>query len=223
MITLHFLERSRAHRIIWLLEELSVEYAIEKYQRDPKTLFAPEALQKIHPLGKSPVIYDSETKITLAESGAIIEYLISRYDTGNNLTLNQSSPEYWQYIYWLHFCEGTLMTPLLFTVVFDKVKTSPMPFFARPIAKQIANKVMSSFVNPNIKRLLTYANKHLENNTWFAGEVLSGADIQMSYPLDVLAENGKLKDYPSLSAYVKHLHQLPNYQKALKLGGPVSL
>ncbi len=199
-----------------MLEELGVTYEVVHYQRNKETMLAPDELKAIHPLGKSPVITDGEQVI--AESGAIIEYLGRTYGK-DKLTPRVNSKAYQSYIYWLHFAEGSLMPPLLMNLVFEKVKTAPMPFFVRPIAKGIANKVMESFVSPNIKRHFEFIETHLSENDWFAGEKMTGADIQMSFPLEASAARGLLKKHPKTTAYVAQLQKRTAYRKALEKGG----
>ena len=140
MIVVHHLNNSRSQRVLWLLEELGVPYEIKKYQRNPKTMLAPPELLQVHPLGKSPVITDDGT--TVAESGAIIEYLLSRFSPGTQgrLAPAAGTPEGLRFTYWLHFAEGSAMPPLLLKLVFDKIENSKMPFFAKPIARAIAGK-----------------------------------------------------------------------------------
>ncbi len=218
MITLHHLNNSRSQRILWLLEELNLEYKIEFHRRDSKTYMAPDSLRSIHALGKSPVISDDATDIILAESGTIIEYLVQTY--GENLMPEQGSPAYWQYLYWLHFSEGSLMPPMVMNLVLTKMKGSPMPFFIKPIAKMIADKIIENFSGPNIKRSLDFIEKHLSANTWFCGEQLSGADIQMSFPLEASVAGGVVNtNHPNILAYVKRFQALPAYQDALAKGG----
>lgn len=218
MITLHHLNNSRSQRILWLLEELELDYEIVFYQRDKNTLLAPDSLKAIHPLGKSPVISDDATGIRLAESGAMIEYLVQTY--GKNLLPEQGSEAHWQYLYWLHFSEGSLMPPMVMNLVLTKVKTSPMPFFARPIAKAIVNKIIDGFSGPDIKLSLDFIEQHLSNNTWFCGEQLTGADMQMSFPLEANAARGVINDhYPHTLAYVKRFQARPAYQAGLSKGG----
>ena len=137
MITVHHLNNSRSQRVLWLLEELGLEYRIEAYQRDAQTMLAPASLRAVHPLGKSPVVTDDD--LTLAESGAIVETLIERHGRGR-LAPAIDSPERLRYRYWLHYAEGSAMPPLLLKLVFDKIEASKMPFFAKPIAKAIAQK-----------------------------------------------------------------------------------
>jgi len=181
------------------------------------TIRAPKSLRDVHPLGKSPVITDGD--ITVAESGAIIDYLVRTYGKAP-LKLKDDSPEFRDYTYWLHFSEGSVMPPWLIKLIFDKVKTSPMPFFIKPIAKGIADKVMKTFVGPEIKLITGYIENHLSNQEWFASEDLTGADIQMSFPLEAAVANGAIGDeYPNIVTYVKRFQARPAYQRALKKGG----
>jgi len=217
MIVVHHLNNSRSQRILWMLEELGLDYEIKHYQRDRETMLAPQSLKEIHPLGKSPVITDGD--IVVAESGAIIEYLAQTYGKGLLLP-SPESPEYRQYVYWLHFSEGSLMPPLLLKIVFDKINTSPMPFFIKPVARGISAKVMSSFVKPNIDNNFAYIDDYLSRHEWFAGGSLSGADIQMSFPLEASAARGVIGEkYPHIADYVTRFQARPAYQKALEVGG----
>jgi glutathione S-transferase len=220
MITVHHLENSRSQRVLWLLEELGLPYDIKRYQRDPKTSLAPAALRQVHPLGKSPVITDGE--VTVAESGAIVEYLVERHGKGR-LVPPPGSDERLRYTYWLHFAEGSAMPPLLMTLVFDKVKNAPMPFFIKPIARAIAGKVMDGFVTPNLKNQFDFMEAELERSTWFAGDEFTAADVQMSFPLEAAAQRAGLGDSrPKLMAFLKRIHARPAYRRALQRGGPYS-
>lgn len=217
MIIVHHLNNSRSQRILWMLEELKLDYEIKHYQRDHETMLAPQSLKDVHPLGKSPVITDGD--VVVAESGAIIEYLAQTYGKGLLIPPLESA-EYRQYIYWLHFSEGSLMPPLLLKIVFEKINTSPMPFFIKPIARGISAKVMSSFVNPNIDNNFAYIDDYLARHEWFAGNSLSGADIQMSFPLEASAARGGIGEkYPHIADYVSRFQTRPAYQKALEAGG----
>ena len=218
MITLHHLNNSRSQRIIWLLEELGVDYKIQFHQRDAVTSLAPQSLKDVHPLGKSPVITDAATGRTLAESGVIIEYLLANY--GKQFRFVEGDEQYWDYLYWLHFSEGTVMPSMVMRLVFTKMKTAPMPFFIKPIARMLADKVMDGFVTPNILSQLKFIEAHLAKNTWFCGDKLSGADFQMSFPLEASAANGMIGDaYPAIQKYVKTFQALPAYQAGLAKGG----
>ena len=217
MIIVHHLNNSRSQRILWLLEELGLEYEIKKYQRDPKTMLAPPELKAVHPLGKSPVISDGGTVV--AESGAIIEYLVERYGNGR-LVPAAGTPEKLKYTYFLHFAEGSAMSPLLMKLVFDRVENGPMPFFAKPVARAIARKVKDGFINPNIQAQLDYLEAELAARPWFAGSEFSAADIQMSFPLEAATARGGLgAQYPKLLGFVQRIHARPAYQRALTRGG----
>jgi glutathione S-transferase len=217
MIIVHHLNNSRSQRILWLLEELGLEYEIKKYQRDPKTMLAPPELRAVHPLGKSPVIQDGDTIV--AESGAIIEYLVGRYGNGR-LAPKPDTPERLRYTYFLHYAEGSAMPPLLLKLVFDRVENSPAPFFVRPIARAIANRVKDSFVLPQIRQHLAFLEGELAERDWFAGDAFSAADIQVSFPLEAAAARGGLDGkYPKLSGFLERIHARPAYRRALERGG----
>lgn len=219
MIVVHHLNNSRSQRILWLLEELGLEYEIKKYQRDPKTMLAPPALRAVHPLGKSPVIQDGDTVV--AESGAIIDYLAERYDRPDApLMPAPGTPERRQATYFLHYAEGSAMPPLLLKLVFDRVASSPAPFFVRPIARGIADKVRNTFVLPQIRQHLAFLEGELAKRTWFAGSAFSVADIQMSFPLEAAAARGGLDgQYPNLVEFLGRIHARPAYRRALERGG----
>ncbi|GAA6184520.1 MULTISPECIES: glutathione S-transferase [Alteromonadaceae] len=215
MIVLHHLNNSRSQRILWLLEELELDYQIKHYKRDANTNLAPSTLKLIHPLGKSPVITDGD--VTVAESGAIIEYLVEHY--GEHLKPKAHTEALRQYQYWLHFAEGTLMPPMVAKLVFDKVRANAKPFFIKIIANKIADKVMDGYYMPMISGNLEYVDTHLQNNLWFAGDELSGADFQMSFPLEASFSRGGGKQYPAIAAYVQKIHQREAYKRALQKGG----
>jgi glutathione S-transferase len=220
MITVHHLNNSRSQRVLWLLEELGVPYELKKYQRDAKTMLAPPELTKVHPLGKSPVVTDNG--ITVAESGAIIEYLLDSYGAGR-LVPKAGSEEARRFRYWLHFAEGSAMPPLLLKLIFDRIESGPMPFFAKPIARGIARKVKALMIEPNLKRQLDFMESELARSEWFAGNEFSAADIQMSFPVEAAAQRAGLDaSRPKLMAYLKKIHARPAYQRALERGGPYS-
>jgi glutathione S-transferase len=220
MITVHHLNNSRSQRVLWLLEELQIPYEIVRYQRDAKTMLAPPELKRVHPLGKSPVISDGTR--TVAESGAIVEYLVERHG-GGRLMPPAGSDEALRYRYWLHFAEGTAMPPLLLKLVFERIKTAPMPFFARPIARGIAGKALALMVEPNLKRHLDFMEAELGRSAWFAGDQFTAADVQMSFPVEASAQRAGLDaSRPKLWDYLKRIHARPAYQRALERGGPYS-
>jgi len=221
MIIVHHLNNSRSQRVLWLLEELGLEYEIRRYQRDPKTMLAPPSLRAVHPLGKSPIITDGA--LTLAESGAIIEYVIDRYGDGR-LAPATGTPERLRYTYWLHYAEGSAMPPLLLKLIFDRIETAPMPFFARPIARAIAGRAKSSFIEPQIALHLTYQESELARQRWFAGNEFTAADIQMSFPIEAAAaRTGLDASRPKLAAFLDRIHARPAYQRALERGGEFAL
>lgn len=220
MITVHHLNNSRSQRVLWLLEELGLPYEIQRYQRDAKTSLAPPELRQVHPLGKSPVITDGG--LTVAESGAILEYLVDTYGQGR--LKPTGAQDLLHYRYYLHFAEGSAMPPLLMKLIFNKIKRAPMPFFVKPIARGIADKVLGSFVQPNIDAQLKFLESELAARPWFAGAEMSAADVQMSFPLEAAAARGGAIDaYPKIQAFLARIHARPAYQKALERGGPYSL
>jgi glutathione S-transferase len=221
MITVHHLERSRSHRVLWLLEELGVPYQIVRYQRDPKTILAPPALREIHPLGKSPVITDDG--VTVAESGAILEYLVERHG-GGKLAPQPGTPDHLRYRYFMHYAEGSLMPPLLVKLITTRVRGAKMPFFAKPIAKKIAGTIDRGFVDPNLERHLAFLERELEGRAWFAGDELTAADIQMSYPLEAAtSRGGDAAKAPNLQRVLAAMRARPAYARAIDKGGPVML
>jgi glutathione S-transferase len=220
MIVVHHLNNSRSQRVLWLLEELGVAYEIKKYERDAKTMLAPPELQQVHPLGKSPVLTDGD--VTVAESGAIIEYLVERHGNGR-LAPAIGTPERLRWRYWMHFAEGSAMPPLLLKLIFDKVSSAPMPFFVKPVARGISKQVQSLMVTPNLTRQLDFMESELAKSEWFAGNEFSAADVQMSFPVEAAAQRAGLDaSRPKLMAWLKRIHARPAYKKALERGGPYS-
>ena len=221
MITVHHLNNSRSQRVLWLLEELGVPYEIKKYQRDARTMLAPPELTRVHPLGKSPVITDNS--VTVAESGAIMEYVVDTYGAGR-LVPPAGSEDRRRFTYWMHFAEGSAMPPLLLKLIFDRIGSGQgMPFFVKPIAKGIAAKVKSLMIEPNLKRQLDFMESELNRSEWFAGPEFSAADIQMSFPIEAAAQRAGLDaSRPKLMAYLKKIHARPAYKRALERGGPYS-
>jgi len=221
MITVHHLERSRSHRVLWLLEELGLPYELVTYQRDPKTMLAPPALQAIHPLGKSPVITDDG--VTVAESGAILEYLVARHG-GGRMAPAPGTPAELRYRYYLHYAEGSLMPPLLVKLIARKIATAKMPFFARPIAKKIAGSIEASFVDPNLSRHLAFLEAELAGRAWFTGDELTAADVQMSYPLEAaMSRGGAAARTPNLTRVLAAMRARPAYARAIERGGPIMI
>jgi len=220
MLTVHHLENSRSHRIVWLLEELGVPYEIKRYKRDPKTSLAPPELLKIHPLGKAPVI--TEDGNTIAESGAIIEYLVERHGNGA-LVPPPGTPEKMRYTYWMHFAEGTAMPPLVMKLVFNRMERAPMPFFAKPIARAISRKVKDGFIDPNLARIVKHVDAELGRDGWFAGSDFTAADIQMSFPVEAAAARAGAAALPNVKRFLDRIHERPAYQRAIEKGGKVEI
>ncbi|KAB8320895.1 glutathione S-transferase [Tolypothrix campylonemoides VB511288] len=169
MIVVHHLNNSRSQRVLWLLEELGIEYELKCYERDRETMLAPPSLRQVHPLGKSPVITDAD--LTIAESGAIIEYIVNRYGNGR-LIPPPGTPERLRYTYWLHYAEGSAMPPLVMRLIFELFGIGD-------------SKAMDAFIAPQIKLHFDYIEGELHKSTWFAGEEFTAADIQMSFPLEI--------------------------------------
>ncbi len=221
MLTVHHLENSRSQRILWLLEELEVEYRIERYGRDPETLLAPPELRQVHALGKAPVVVDGDT--TVAESGAIIEYLVQHYDEGRLLP-SAGSPERIAYTYWLHYAEGTFMPLMFLSLVLRRIENAPLPFFVRPVARGIVKKVRDSYLDANVSRNLGFMEQQLADKPWFCGQEITAADVQMSYALEAAEARTELEqDYPRLAAYLKRVRARPAYKRALDRGGHYDL
>lgn len=217
MIIVHHLNNSRSQRVLWLLEELGLPYEIVRYQRDPKTMLAPRELRAIHPLGKSPILQDGE--VTLAESGAIVEYLLERYGQGR-LKPAVGGADWLRFIYFLHYAEGSAMPPLLLKLVFVRMETAPVPFFAKPVARMLAKGAQKAFVDPQLKLHLDYLEGEIGKSEWFAGEAFTAADIQMSFPLEAAASRGGLDaSRPKLHDFLQRIHARPAYQAALAKGG----
>lgn len=220
MICVHHLEKSRSHRIIWLLELLEVAYEIQVYQRDSQTHQAPEALKKVHPLGKSPVITDGP--LTIAESGAIIDYLVSRYGNGRLQPAKDDIGEWVDYRYWLHYAEGSLMPLILMSLVFHQIPKQS-PWFVAPLAKGISSTVMRRFIRPQIAQHLDFIESHLSKRANFAGDWPSGADIQMSFPLQAIASTQSLVHYPAIATFAMRIENDPAWMRAVERVGPLTM
>ena len=217
MITVHHLNNSRSQRVLWLLEELELPYELVKYERDPETMLAPKTLEAIHPLGKSPVITEGDATIT--ESGAILEYLVETHGKGR-FAPPPGTQAHHDYRYFMHYAEGSLMPYLLLRLITRRMKQAKVPFFVKPIARKISDKLSGDFVDPNLRRHVAFLGAHLEKHRWFAGDELTAADIQMSFPVEALvARAGDLSPSPKLADFVKRCHDRPAFQRALARGG----
>jgi glutathione S-transferase len=219
VITVHHLNNSRSQRVLWLFEELGLDYEVKRYQRDPATMLAPPELRAVHPLGKSPVVTDGE--VTLAESGYILEHYA---ETVAGLVPPRGTPHWQRYRYWMHYAEGSAMPPLLMKLVFDRIEKSKAPFFAKPIVRSVAHRAKKGFVQPQLDLHLDYLESELGKSTWFAGEEFSAADIQMSFPIEAAAARGGLDAArPRLMAFLDRIHARPAYQRAIEKGGELKL
>jgi glutathione S-transferase len=218
MLTVHHLNNSRSQRVLWLLEELGVDYEVKRYRRDSETMLAPPELKSVHPLGKSPVVEDGGQ--VLAESGAIVETMADRYG-GGRLARPHGSPARHDYIYWLHYAEGSAMPPLLLKLFVDRIAAAKMPFFVKPIVRQIRERAIHAFIGPQLKLHLDYMEAALTRHTWFVDDDFSAADIQLSFPLEAAVSRAGLDESrPKLMDYLQRIHARPAYRRALERGGP---
>ena len=203
MIKVHHLNNSRSQRVLWLLEEIGLDYEVVSYQRDAKTKRAPASLWRLHPLEKAPIIEDGSLR--LAETGAIVDYLVSRY--GESLAPPEGGEAYWRCRYWVHYAEGSAMAPLLLKLVLRKL--GPLGWPAR------------RYVDGQIALHLDFLEKELDKGPWFAGDEFSAADIMISFPLEAATARGGLNaSRPNLSNFLSRIHARPAYQRALSRGGP---
>jgi len=219
MITVHHLNNSRSQRVLWMLEELEVPYQIKRYQRE-STMLAPDALKKVHPLGKSPVITDENRVI--AESGAILEYLAERYDAENRLKLNDED-ERLQARYWLHYAEGSLMPLLVMKLIFSRMGKPPVPWLLRPIGNAFGKGVQKGYLDKQLATHREFIEQHLASHAWFAGEQFSIADVQMSFPIQALTARGGAANSPAIQAWLAKVQNRAAWQRALQQGGEVKL
>ncbi|MEL8056470.1 MAG: glutathione S-transferase [Pseudomonadota bacterium] len=217
MITVHHLENSRSQRVLWLLEELERPYEVKRYERDPKTNLGPPELYAVHPLGKSPVITDGD--ITVAETGAIFEYLVNTYDKDFKLRPTPEDPKSRDYTYWLHYAEGSAMTYLLLKLVFSRMPESA-PMLVKPVVKGISSRAESSFIDPRIIEHATWWNRALDKTGHFVGDDLSAADIMMSFPLEAAATRSDFSNLPNVKAFIANMQAREKYKIALERGGP---
>ncbi len=204
MLTVHHLNNSRSQRILWLLEELALPYELVKYERMAPIPLAPPELQRVHPLGKSPVLTDGAR--TIAESGAIVEYVIDTYGNGR-LKPRPGTDDYWQYVEWMHYAEGSAMTPLLLALYAGLLGDAAAPLRPR-IDAEIANHC-------------AYMEQRLGDRPFFVGDALTGADIQLLFVLQ--ATGSRLAPYPRLVAYRERMQARPAWQRGIEKGGPYQL
>ncbi len=219
MLTVHHLNNSRSQRVLWLLEELGVPYEIVRYQRQPN-MMAPRELRAIHPLGKSPVVTDGDKVI--AESGAIVEYLVHTYGNGA-LIPPPDTPERLRYTYWLHYAEGSAMQPLLLKLLFSMMPRRA-PWFAKPFVTMVSNQALAMLVTPQLRQHMAFWESELAQRPWFAGDEFTAADIQMSFPLEAASARAGLNDgHPQAMAWLARIHARPAYQRALERGGEYTI
>jgi glutathione S-transferase len=206
VITVHHLNESRSQRILWLLEELDIPYEIRHYERDERTKSAPTELKAVHPLGKSPVITDSD--LVVAESGAIIDYIIRRYGSGR-MEPDRASGDYDTYVHWLHYAEGSAV----------------IPFVIQPIARTFGKLAgpLARHVSEEIDLHLGYVNECLNGHQYLIGNSLTGADIQLSFVGELAGTRIDRSVYPNLDAWVRRFQARPAYQAAILRGGPYNL
>lgn len=217
MIIVHHLADSRSQRVLWLLEELGLPYEVKRYERDPKTMLAPPELRAIHPLGKSPVVDDGDIRV--AETGAIVDYLLDAHGQGR-LKPQPGTAEARRFTYWLHYAEGSAMTPLLLKLVFSQLPKRA-PGLMKPVVNAIAAKAQSGFVDPQLKSHVDYWDAELGKSEWFTGDAFTAADIMMSFPVEAGATRAfRREDKPRLAAFLDRIHARPAYQRALERGGP---
>jgi len=221
MIVVHHLNNSRSQRVLWLLEELGLPYEVKRYERDAKTMLAPPELRAVHPLGKSPILTDdgiTDGDKTIAETGAIIDYVIETYGQGRLIPAGRTA-ERLRYTYWLHYAEGSAMTPLLLKLVFGALPARA-PGLLKGLVKSIAAKAQSGFVDPQLKMHVDYWDAELAKSPWFAGADFTAADIMMSFPLEAGAARAGAASRPNVKAFLNRIHARPAYRAALERGGP---
>lgn len=218
---LHHLEISRSFRIVWLLEELGLDYQLSLYKRHQD--LAPPELQAVHPMGKAPILQDGDK--TLLESACIIEYLIDFYDNPTSLTQGKAlrpdygSPAYEQYRYWLHFAESSFM-PLRIVHLIFTILAKQSPFGIKQVARLLHRKIDQRYLQPTLLQQLRLLEQHLSTNDWLAGTQFTGADIQLEFAVNIMNQNSAaLSDYPAIQQWLIRCQQRPAYAQAVAKGG----
>lgn len=219
-LTLHHLERSRSHRILWLFEELGLDYDLKEYRRHPETFRADPALREIHPLGKAPIVTDGD--LVVAETGRVIEYVLEAHGEGR-LQPEAGTEAHHRYRYYLHYAEGSLMPPLLVRLIFDKMLEARLPFFIKPVVKTIVRKVEDNFIFGEMELHGDFLDAELSDREWIAGDEFTAADIQLSYPVEALLTRGGRppEKTRNLRAYAERFRARPAYERAVEKGGKV--
>ena len=216
MLTLHHLHHSRSQRVLWLLEELGVPCEVKSYERLSSVLAPPE-LRAVHALGKSPVIVDGDT--TVAETGAIVEYLVDR-DGAGRFRPAAGTPQFLRYRYWLHFAEGSAQPQLLLKYHINRIVGSA----ATPAEQEAARVLLANLTtatDANLRNNLDFMEAELQRGPWFAGDEFSAADVMMRFPVEVSAERAGLDaSRPRLWAFLERIHARPAYRRARERGGP---
>ncbi len=213
-ITVHHLNYSRSQRLLWMLEEMGIDYDMVTYERD-RSFRAPPALARVHPLGRAPVVeLDGQV---LAESGAILERLA---DLHSALRPAPGSPEHQEYRFWLHYAEGSLLPPLLVRLIVDRIREASVPFFLRPVTRGIADKVDANYTDDQVALHLRFVDDHLADRAYFVGDDLTAADIQMGYPVEAALQRGRVEGLENLRAWHDRMASRPAYQRARDKGGP---
>ena len=216
MITVHHLQNSRSLRVIWLMEELGVDYSVSVYERDPETNLAPAAYKSLHPLGKAPIVTVGDKAV--AETGAIIEYFMDQHPEAG-LRPERGDPAREKYHYWLHAAEGSLMPLLIMALFFNRMETVP-PFFIRPVIKAVTGKIRDMYLTPSTTSMIDFIEAELGQSEWFAGEKLTAADIMMSFPMEAAMSRVELgKPYPNIENWLDRIHERPAYKIAVEKGG----
>ncbi|MEO0603955.1 MAG: glutathione S-transferase [Myxococcota bacterium] len=222
-VVVHHLNQSRSLRVLWLLEELGVEYSITTYERNPKTLRAPPALREAHPLGKAPVV-EIEGR-TYAETGVIIEALCDRFDADHRLRPSPDDIDAFEnYRFFLHYSEGSLMPPLLVALITRRLRTAPLPFFIKPVVKRIAGRLDASFTNGELELHGQFVEQHLASHAYFAGDAFSAADVVMQYAVEGGLARGMFgAGHPSTRAWFERVKARDAYRRAVERGGESEL
>lgn len=218
-VTVHHLENSRGTRILWLLEELGLAYDVKTYERNKKTMHAPKELHEVHPLGRSPIVeIDGQV---MAESGAIIEFILHTRGEGR-LRPEIGTEDYWRYIYFLHYAEGSTMTSLFVSLLTSQLRKAPVPFFLKPVVRNIAGKIDGQYTTREMQLHVDHIESHLKDRPYFAGEEFTAADIQMSYPLAAMQARAGVDDrYPRTMAHISRTRGRDAYKRAELRGGPM--
>lgn len=231
-ITLHWLENSRSHRVLWLLEELKLPYELKTYRRE-KSMLADPKLKEVHPLGKAPVVEiesaATSKPLVLAESGAIVEYLVdhcgtwlipTRYQEGKEDQMGGETETWLRYRMFMHYAEGSIMPLIVIALLVQNIKNSPVPFFIRPITNSIAARIQTSYLNSQFELHYQFLEDQLatspEGGEYLCGKALTSADILMSFPLEFVNSRGGVKQerFPRVFAYLEKLYEREAYKRA---------